>query len=90
MLHVNTGDALAFHNGRNFSTFDQDNEQDERHCAVTYKGAWWYNACHNSNLNGYYYGGVQTSYADGVNWNHWTGYYYSLKITELKIRPSFD
>ena len=80
------GDSLAFQNEQKFSTRDQDNEADNRHCAQTYKGAWWYYACHYSNLNGLYHGGSHSSYADGVNWYTWKGAHYSLKFTEMKVR----
>ncbi|XP_028403384.1 ryncolin-1-like [Dendronephthya gigantea] len=82
------GDSLKKHNGMAFSTRDSDNDIDSRrNCAVEYKGAWWYRHCHESNLNGFYYYGAHTSYADGVNWYHWKAYYYSLKSTSMKIRP---
>ncbi|PFX33302.1 Fibrinogen C domain-containing protein 1 [Stylophora pistillata] len=73
---------------RPFTTKDQDNDHDRnRNCAIVFKGAWWYNACHASNLNGLYLRGKHSSYADGVNWKSWKGYHYSLKRTEMKIRP---
>jgi ficolin len=72
-----------------FSTSDRDNDAaGGENCAVIYKGAWWYKYCHHSNLNGYYYHGNHTSYADGVEWYHWTGYYYSLRFTEMKIKSA--
>jgi len=84
---VSTGDSLVRHLGQQFSTYDEKHDLWSGNCAVSFKGAWWYNACHVSNLNGYYYGGPHTSYADGVEWKTWTGLYYSLKTTEMKIRP---
>ena len=81
------GDSLATQNGQKFSTRDQDNDvASDGSCAELYKGAWWYNACHSSNLNGLYHGGPHSSYADGVNWYAWKGHYYSLKFTEMKVR----
>ena len=68
-----------------FSTYDQDNDLWSLNCAQNNKGAWWYNACHYSNLNGAYLGSVKnggkiTSYADGVIWYHFkNSHFYSLK-----------
>ena len=80
-------------NGRRFTTLDNDNDLSGVNCAVFHRGAWWYNACHRSNLNGFYFGGEyepgdnDVNYADGVNWETWRGFYYSLKFTEMKVRP---
>ncbi|XP_070564195.1 techylectin-5A-like [Ptychodera flava] len=83
-----SGDSFSGHSDHNFSTFDRDNDGHQTsNCASRYKGAWWYSECHSSNLNGQYLKGEHTSAADGVNWSAWKGYYYSLKSTEMKIRP---
>ncbi|XP_022786569.1 uncharacterized protein LOC111326757 [Stylophora pistillata] len=82
------GDSLARHRGHAFTTKDQDNDSWRRgNCAVEYKGAWWYQQCHHSNLNGVYHNGRHSSSADGVNWYHWRGHNYSVKKAEMKIRP---
>ena len=86
-LSGNAGDSLALHRNMPFTTRDQDNDKHADNCAIKYKGAWWYRGCHQSNLNGFYYGGQHSSFADGVNWLDWTGRHYSLKRTEMKIRP---
>jgi len=80
------GSSSGRHNGHRFSTRDQDNDVHGSNCAQRYKGGWWYDRCHISNLNGLYHGGSHSSYADGVNWYTWKGYYYSLKFTEMKLR----
>jgi len=72
--------------GTKFSTVDRDNDAWSKNCAERFSGAWWYSACHNSNLNGLYLRGEHESFGDGVNWYHWKGYHYSLKLTVLKIR----
>ena len=72
--------------GMKFSTKNRENDLRSDQCAVTFKGAWWYNACHHSNLNSQFLGGPHSSLADGINWDSWKGHYYSLKFSEMKIR----
>lgn len=83
-----SGDSMSTHNNQMFSTKDQKNDnRTDYDCAVTHKGAWWYNRCHTANLNGLYYKGKHNTYADGVNWYTWLNYHYSLEWTEIKTRP---
>lgn len=88
----NIGDsmvAMGAHQGQRFSTFDVDQDSyPAGNCAATYRGAWWYNACHASNLNGAYLNGPHASYADGIEWYTWTGHNESLKTSEMKVRAN--
>lgn len=82
------GDGFSVLHGQSFTTKDKDLDTHSDNCATMFKGAWWYASCHSSNLNGFYYAGSHTTYADGVNWSPWHGQHYSLKKTEIKIRPA--
>uniref|UniRef100_A0A8C5R6W8 Fibrinogen C-terminal domain-containing protein n=1 Tax=Leptobrachium leishanense TaxID=445787 RepID=A0A8C5R6W8_9ANUR len=85
LIDGNAGDGMEHHNNMPFST--KDNDSSPGKCVPTYKGAWWYNSCHNANLNGLYHQGKHESYADGINWQSGKGYNYSYKYSEMKIRP---
>ncbi|XP_048403079.1 fibrinogen-like protein 1 [Stegostoma tigrinum] len=80
----------ANHNGMRFSTKDRDNDRYEGNCAREDKAGWWYNRCHSANLNGHYYkrGPFTSKTDDGIVWYTWHGWWYSLKSTVMKIRPS--
>lgn len=82
------GDSLTAQQGQKFSTRDRDNDVSASNCAQTYHGAWWYSDCHSSNLNGRYLRGAHESYANGINWQKGKGYYYSYKVSEMKLRPT--
>ncbi|KAJ8307451.1 hypothetical protein KUTeg_015535 [Tegillarca granosa] len=76
-----TGDSLGtYHKGHEFKTKDKYGKDK---CPILYIGAWWYNSCHYSNLNGKY---GDNNYGKGLDWHSWKGYYESLKRTEMKIR----
>ncbi|XP_060079384.1 angiopoietin-related protein 7-like [Ylistrum balloti] len=48
----NISDAMAKHDGMQFSTFDRDNDQWKWSCARASSGGWWYKNCVHANLNG--------------------------------------
>jgi len=80
------GDSLiSEHNNMAFSTKDRDNDRSSENCAVHETGAWWYNRCHSSNLNGKYLG-EKVSNRGAASGAHYK--YLSLKYTEMKLRPS--
>ncbi|XP_074858921.1 tenascin-N [Carettochelys insculpta] len=78
------GDALTYHNGWKFTTWDRDNDVALSNCARSHHGAWWYKNCHLANLNGKY---GENKHSEGVNWEPWKGHLFSIPYTEMKIRP---
>ncbi|XP_041786171.1 ficolin-3-like [Anopheles merus] len=46
------GDSLIGHKGHKFSTKDRDNDFGGGNCAAYWEGAWWYDKCFSSTLNG--------------------------------------
>ena len=52
----NLCDSLGHHNGKNFSSFDHDNdEKSDVNCAADYNGGWWHGSCCTGNFNGKYF-----------------------------------
>ncbi|XP_052864080.1 fibrinogen-like protein A [Anopheles cruzii] len=76
--------SLAHHKNMKFSTYDRDNDIHKHNCAELYKGAWWYNACYHSNLNGPYKNIVAYS---SMNWYHFSNSYEGLSFSRMMIRP---
>ena len=80
------GDSFGYHRGMSFTTKDRDNDQWwGKNCALSYKGGWWYGACHYSNLNGLYRNGKFD--CGGMRWDALTSSCFSVKRSEMKIRP---
>ncbi|KAK7873884.1 hypothetical protein R5R35_005745 [Gryllus longicercus] len=87
------GDSLIYHAGMKFSTYDMDNDGwNDGNCAESHTGAWWYNGCDTSNLNGRYLGGelVGDYEYQGIYWYDWRGPMYSLMKTRMAIRPTTE
>lgn len=80
------GDSLYYHNGMQFSTRDRDNDKKDTYCAQSYMGAWWYNACLYSGLNGKY-GETNEKKGSGIYWYHWKKTYDDYaKFSEMKFK----
>ena len=82
------GDSLSEHYDMKFSTFDKDQDKYHINCAASRKGAWWYNRCYHSNLNGRHFPGQFRTGLAGTTWKTWRGGQYSLSTVEMKVRPT--
>ena len=69
-----------------FTTRDRDNDKRTGNCAVGRHGAWWYNSCSSSNLNGLY---KETTGSDAgsMYWNAISGRDEPLKSSLMMLRP---
>lgn len=84
----NSGDGLRYHDGMQFSAYDQDNDSHPKtNCAAYkhFKGGWWYSNCYSgpeSMLNGHYT--HRNNPDQGIIYR--TFGKYSLKKFTMKIR----
>lgn len=83
-----TGDSFHHHHHHTFSTYDQDNDGDNReHCAKQYGGGWWYFSCHTSHLTG-----AAVTPGEGghhaITWRSWPpSRTIGLQSATMMIRP---
>ncbi|XP_037785776.1 ficolin-2-like isoform X1 [Penaeus monodon] len=78
------GNSFAYHNMMPFSTKDGPVKNE---CPKTSHGGWWFNSCHYANLNGVYRNAFNSD-GDSITWFSFRGPNYSLKFSEMKIRPT--
>ncbi|KAH8277684.1 hypothetical protein KR018_003544 [Drosophila ironensis] len=84
--HGNASDALRTHDKMKFSTFDRDNDVFTHiNCAEYHHGAWWYDFCSRSNLNGKYFKD-EVDNAQSIYWEPWYSF-RSLKSVQMLVRP---
>ena len=83
------GDSFSggshINNDQQFTTKDRDNDNRAANCAIEMGavGAWWFNACYSSALNGNF---GPSSAGGKIMWETWKGYYESLKKVSMKMR----
>ena len=82
-MWVFTGDSLSRHSNKAFTTRDRDNDDDSGNCAIKRTGAWWYDDCTDSNLNGRR---IQQTTWEAIVWHRWKSN-NGLSKSKMKMRP---
>ncbi|XP_071520664.1 uncharacterized protein [Panulirus ornatus] len=87
------GDAMEYHNGMDFSTYDEDNDGASGGSCSEWSGGggWWYNYCFYSNPTGIYPPAdlpENTEVDHLLEWRKWQGYYTYLSSLVMMIRPN--
>jgi hypothetical protein len=87
-LTISSLSSNYINNGMKFSTLDKDNDMADPDwsCAVEYGGAWWYNNCYESHLNGKYVNDTANSNYKAMCWWSLKSDYRSLKNTQMKLK----
>ena len=76
---------MKIHNGMKWTTRDRDNDKGSENCAMRWSGAWWYNKCHNVNLNGLY-PTTATTGASYMSWYLLARGFGNIIYSEMKIK----
>jgi len=82
------GDSMTVkHNNMMFTTYDNDNDASTAaaNCAVSWKGGWWYNKCHDVNLNGIFPTARSTN-AKYMSWKNLQASPGNIVFSNIKIR----
>ncbi|XP_021953631.1 angiopoietin-related protein 7 [Folsomia candida] len=81
------GDSLSYNDGKEFSTYENDNDNALGNCAAKWRGGWWHGNCSYAFLNSIYHNSSSVETPGlGVIWHDWQGAHYSLKKAEMKLR----
>ncbi|CAC5424786.1 Fibrinogen-like protein 1,Fibrinogen-like protein A,Ryncolin-2,Ryncolin-4,Ficolin-2,Ryncolin-1,Ryncolin-3,Ficolin-1,Fibroleukin [Mytilus coruscus] len=88
----NAGDAFAAsnHNGKKFTTPDQDNDEYKANCAINGQrvgSGWWFNACDSVCFTLSYANNKKGLTGESIiQWDQWKGSEYSIKYAAMMIR----
>lgn len=83
------GNSLHDHSGLKFSTFDRNNDRSSSEvCSQQRSGGWWFDGCHDANLNGRYYPDGVSRDRDGISWHQWLQSTVSMVRVVMAIKPA--
>ena len=74
-------DAMAYHNGTQFTTTDWDNDAHSGNCATYQNGSgWWYKSCYYALLTG-------SHSISRLHWRSRQGTFTNYPFAEMRLRP---